>query len=228
MRRINPVYILIALNIALIFFRDVLLPEEVVAQISAFTQDTLLRLGPLGYGSIVAAYALCGFFFVPLLIPLNILGGALYGPWGGTAVALAGITLATVASVLSVRHCFTGMQRSIDKRPKLRRLISAADRHGSFTVLLVRFSIIIPYLIQNLALAATNVSTTRITVVTAVSAIPGAAIYSLLGAGLVAAERVSELLLYVAVPMLLMLALTAAMTWFHARFEKLSDAENAD
>ena len=217
MKRINPIYILIALNIVLILFRDVILPEETTAAFAVGVEATLLRLGPLGYGGIVVTYILCGFFFVPLLIPLNILGGALYGAWTGTAIALVGITLGTIASVISVRHIFTGMQSSIDKRPSLKRLVAGADRHSNLVILMVRFSVIVPYLLQNIALAATNISAVRITLVTAISAIPGAAIYSFLGAGLVEAEQASELLLYVLVPVLLMLALTGAMAHFRAR-----------
>jgi uncharacterized membrane protein YdjX (TVP38/TMEM64 family) len=213
-KRINPIYLLIAFNVILILFRDVMLPEETTAAFAAGVEATLARLGPYGYAGIVAAYFICGFFLVPLLIPLNILGGALYGAWIGTSVALLGITLATVASIVSVRHLFTGMQRSIDKRPSLRRLIATADRHRNLTILMVRFSVIAPYLVQNIALAATTISTTRITLITAVSAIPGAAIYSFLGAGLVEADDVSELLLYVMVPILLMLLLTGLIAWF--------------
>lgn len=216
-KRINPIYVLIALNIVLILFRDVILPEETTAAIAASVESTLVRLGPFGYGGIVAAYILCGFFFVPLLIPLNILGGALYGAWAGTAVALVGITLGTIASVVSVRHLFTGMQSSIEKRPSLQRLIASAERHSNLVILMIRFSVIVPYLLQNIALAATKASTTRITLVTAISAIPGAAIYSLLGAGLVEAEQASELVVYVLVPILLMLALTGTMAYFKTR-----------
>ena len=56
MTRINPIYILIALNIVLILFRDVLLPEQTTAAIAAGVEATLVRLGPFGYGGIVAAH----------------------------------------------------------------------------------------------------------------------------------------------------------------------------
>jgi len=222
-KRINPIYLLIALNVILILFRDVILPEETTAAFAAGVESMLLRLGPWGYGGIVAVYILCGFFLVPLLIPLNILGGALYGAWVGTIIALVGITLATVASVISVRQVFTGMQSSIEKRPSLQRLIATADRHTNLAILAVRFSVIVPYLMQNIALAATSASAARITLITAVSAIPGAAIYSFLGAGLVAAEDASELLLYVAVPILLMLGLTGLIAWTRNKADALAD-----
>lgn len=217
-KRVNPIYLLIALNIVLVLFRDVLLPEETSAAIASAVETTVLGLGVFGYVGIVVAYVLCGFFFVPLLIPLNILGGALYGAWVGTAVALTGITFGCIASTVSARYVFTGMQRVIDKRPGLQRLLARADNHRNLAIVMVRFAVVIPYLLQNIALAVTNSSIVRITLVTAVAALPGAAIYSFLGAGLVQAEDVSGFLVYLAVPVLLMLGLTGALAWFRASF----------
>jgi uncharacterized membrane protein YdjX (TVP38/TMEM64 family) len=216
-KRVNPIYLLIALNILLVLFRDVILPEETSAAMASAVEVTVLGLGVIGYVSIVVAYVLCGFFFVPLLIPLNILGGAVYGAYIGTAVALVGITLGCIASTVSARYVFTGMQSVVDKRPGLQRLLARADNHRNLAIVMVRFAVVIPYLIQNIALAVTQSSIVRIASVTAVSAVPGAAIYSFLGAGLVQAEDVSEFLIYLAVPVVLMLCLTGAMAWFKAR-----------
>jgi uncharacterized membrane protein YdjX (TVP38/TMEM64 family) len=83
----------------------------------------------------------------------------------------------------------------------------------NLSIILIRFAVVIPYMLQNVALAMTRASIMRITALTTLSAIPGAAIYSLLGAGLMQAEDARELLLYVAVPVLLMLGLTAIMAW---------------
>jgi uncharacterized membrane protein YdjX (TVP38/TMEM64 family) len=216
-RRINPIHLLIALNILLIVFRDVLLSDEASAAFAQTIESLLLSLGIFGYFGIVAAHVACAFFFVPLLIPLNILGGALYGAFEGTIVAMAGITLGTIASTLSARHVFTGMHRSIDKRPRLQRLLGRADQRPNMTIALTRFMVVVPYLFQNIALAATNLSVARLTAVTAVSAIPGAAIYSLLGAGLVRAQQVNEMLLYLAVPIVLLLAISGALVFFQNR-----------
>jgi len=215
-KRINPIHLLIALNILLIVFRDVLLPEETSAALAASIEASLLSFGVYGYAGLVAAHVLCAFFFVPLLIPLNILGGALYGAYEGTVVAMVGITLGTIASTVSVRHVFTGMQQSIDKRPGLKRLLGRADKHPNLAIALTRFTVVVPYLFQNIALAATNLSIARLALVTAASAIPGAAIYSFLGAGLVRAQRVNEMLLYLAVPIVLMLVISAAMAYFNS------------
>lgn len=217
MKRLSPIHLLIALNVLLILFRDLLLPDGTSAAIAASVESTLVALGPFGYLGLVLAYVVCSFFFVPLLIPLNILGGALYGAWAGTAVALAGITLGCVASTVSTRYVFTGMQHTIDRRPGLKRLISGADRHRDLVIVMVRFAVVVPYLFQNIALALTSASITRLAVLTAVSAIPGAAIYSFLGAGLVESGDVTQMLLYLGIPVALMLALTGVLAWLKSR-----------
>ena len=161
----------------------------------------------------------CAFFFIPLLIPLNMLGGAVYGAYVGTLVALAGVTLGTAASVFSARHVFKAVPDTLRERRWLRGLLERADRHRNLAVVLVRFSVVIPYLYQNIALAATRTSTLRITLLTLVSAIPGAAIYSCLGAGLVRAEDAGQLVLYIALPVLLMIGISIGLAWVKRRYE---------
>ena len=216
-KRINPIYLLIVLNILLIVFRDLILPESVTATISEQVELTLAALGVFGYVIVVGAFAVCSFFFVPLLIPFNILCGALYGPYTGTAVALAGITASCIASTISARHVFTGMQSVVDRRPGLQRIIRHADKNLNLTIAMVRFAVVVPYLVQNIALAVTQASVTRLALVTAVSALPGAAIYSLLGAGLVQANDLRELLAYIGLPVLIMIVVAFALGAINAR-----------
>jgi len=207
MNRINPIYLLIAFNIAVFLFRDVLLPEDVLAQTSAAFEAALTGLGVFGYASIVGLYALCAFFFIPLLIPLNILCGALYGAYVGTAVSLAGITLGCVASTVSVRYVFRGMERIVAQRPSAQRVLRQAARHGTLTIIAVRLAFVIPYLFQNIVLAMTPIGMPRLVLLTALGSVPSAAIYSFLGAGLVQSESLGQLALYLAVPLALLLVI---------------------
>lgn len=218
MKRINPIHILIVLNIVVILFRDLIFQDSFTAAIGNQVELLLATLGVFGYVSIVVLFVLCSFFFVPLLIPLNILCGALYGAYIGTGVALIGITFGCIASTVSARYVFTGMQLSIDKRPGLQRLLDRAADHRNLAIIMVRFAVVVPYLFQNLALAATRMSITRLAVVTSISAIPGAAIYSFLGAGLVQADDARELVVYLAVPVVTMLAITGAMAFFRTKY----------
>ena len=130
----------------------------------------MLSAGVFGHVGLVAAFVLCGFFFVPLLIPLNILGGALYGAYFGTVLALIGVTLSTAASTVSARYVFTGMYETMDKSPRLQRFVDIADRHTNLAILMIRFAVVVPYLLQNIALAMTRASIVRITVLTMLSA----------------------------------------------------------
>jgi uncharacterized membrane protein YdjX (TVP38/TMEM64 family) len=227
-KRISPIHLLIALNILLIFMRDLILPEEVAAAIAVGVETRLLAIGAWGYLGIVAAYVVCSFFFVPLLIPLNILGGALYGAYVGTAVAIAGITLGCIASTLSARHVFTGMQQTIERRPTVRRLLAHADEHRNTTIVMVRLAVVVPYLVQNIALAMTGSSVWRLAVLTAFSALPGAAIYSLLGAGLVRADDANELMLYIAAPILLAVAVAGVLAYYNGRADKPAVRNSSD
>jgi uncharacterized membrane protein YdjX (TVP38/TMEM64 family) len=219
-KRINPIYLLIALNVIVIVFRNLILPEEAQAAWGSAVESMLLGLGVFGYVGLVVAFVICSFFFVPLLIPLNILGGALYGGYLGTVVAWVGITLGCAASLVSARYVFKGMRSSLDERPRLRQLLSHADRHRNLVIVIVRFTVVIPYLWQNLALAFTNSSIARITLVSAVSVIPGAAIFSFLGAGLVRADQAQDLAFYLALPIALLIVISAGLVYIRRKYDE--------
>ena len=219
MRRINPIWLLIAFNVLFFVGRDWLLPPDALATFSDWTGAVLGRLGILGYAGVVTIFGLCGFFFVPLLIPLNMLCGAVYGAWTGAAVSIVGITLGSYASTYSVRHVFTGMQRTLDSRPAAQKLLRQIDRHGSMVVILVRLAFVVPYLIQNILLAVTRIGIHRLALLTALGGLPAAAIYSFLGAGLVAAEDTAELALYLAVPLVLLIVISLVVRQVNRRLE---------
>jgi uncharacterized membrane protein YdjX (TVP38/TMEM64 family) len=203
-RKLNPIWLLVAFNVLFFAGRGWLVPDEAIARFSTATETFLLGLGPLGYAGMIGTYTLCAFFFIPLLIPLNILCGAVYGPYVGTAVSITGITLGTYASTLSVRHVFRGMERTIDERPSAQKILRQVERHGAIVVILVRLAFVVPYLLQNIVLAVTRIGIHRLAALTAIGALPAAAIYSFLGAGLMQSESAAELALYLAVPLVLL------------------------
>jgi len=217
-RKINPIWLLIVFNVVFFAVREWVLPEGAIEQFSNYMEATLLGLGVLGYAGVLLIYMLCAFFFIPLLIPINILCGAVYGAYAGTGIAFAGITLGCIASTVSVRHVFTGMQRAIDKRPAAQRILRQIERHGAVVVVLVRLAFIVPYLLQNIVLAATSIGVLRLTLLTAIGALPSAAIYSFLGAGLMQAENASELALYLAVPLVLLVVISLVLRRLNARY----------
>jgi uncharacterized membrane protein YdjX (TVP38/TMEM64 family) len=218
LKKINPIWLLIGFNVLLFVFRDWILPAGATARFGDSMEALLASLGAVGYLGIVGIYSVCSFFFIPLLIPLNILCGAIYGPYAGTAVSIVGITLGCYASTLSVRHVFTGMQRAIDRRPSVQKILAQFARHGAIVVIVVRLAFIVPYMIQNIVLAATTINIYRLVWLTAIGSLPGAAIYSFLGAGLVQSESANEFAIYLAVPLLLLGVISLLLRHFNKRY----------
>lgn len=211
MKRINPIHLLIAFNIVVFLLKDFILGDELAASVGAGFETFLASLGAFGYVGIVGIYTVCSFFFIPLLIPLNILCGALYGPYYGTGISIVGITLGCIASTLSVRYVFKGMERVIDKRPTAQRVLAQIDEHGAVSVIAVRLAFVVPYLLQNIVLAVTSIGALRLAMLTLLGSLPGAAIYSFLGAGLVRSESLGQLSLYLAVPLALLIIVSLAV-----------------
>jgi uncharacterized membrane protein YdjX (TVP38/TMEM64 family) len=218
-RKINPIYLFIAFSIVVFSLRDVILPEHVTAAIGDGFEATLASLGVYGYVGVTVIYTLCSFFFIPLLIPLNIVCGALYGPYVGTLVAIVGITLGCIASTISVRYVFKGMQHGIEQRPTAQKILRQIARHGSLMVIAVRLAFIVPYLLQNIVLAVTSIGIYRLTLLTAVGALPGAAIYSFLGAGLVRSESADQFALYMAIPLALLLVISLLVRYLNRKLD---------
>lgn len=221
MRRVNPLYIFIGLNILIFLFGDWIVGEESARELAGRIDGFVGRLGWIGYVGIVVVYAVSAFFFVPILIALNVVSGALFGPIIGTGVSLVGITLGAVASMWSVRYVFTGMQAQIDKRPYAQNVLRQIGQHGAIVVLMVRLAFIVPYLLQNIALALAPIRVHRVALLTAIGALPGAAVYSFLGAGLMRSAEVEELAFYLAIPLVVLLAVFGVMKYLNAKYQVL-------
>lgn len=138
-KRINPIYLFIGFNILVFVLRDVVFDSS-GEQLAANVESVLAWLGLWGYVAVAGIYVVCAFFFIPLLIPLNIAGGALYGAYAGTAVAFVGIVLGSVASTFSVRHVFKGMQGMVGRRPAAMKALNQISRHGPVAVVLIRLA----------------------------------------------------------------------------------------
>ncbi len=217
LKGLGPIVVVIALSVGFHFVGDALFGDRIDA-IAAELEALVASLGFLGYVVIVAAYAFCSFFFVPLLIPLNIASGALYGPYVGTAVALASISAGAAASAISVRHVFTGMQRLVKDRAGAERIREQVGAYGSTVVVVVRLAFIVPYLWQNIMLALSPIALDRLVILTAIGALPGAAVYALLGAGLVAQESVTQLTIYLGLAIVLFAAIALGVKYLRSRY----------
>lgn len=204
MKRINPLLLLIVLTFAVFMVRKTLFPEFSDNAIISYLESLLLQYGILSMAMLLAVYFFCSFFFIPILIPLNIVCGALYGPALGTLVGMAGILTSCLASTVSVRYVFRGMGNLARHNQEVNKFLSQIARHGVIVAILVRLAFVVPYLLQNIVLALTTISLPRLMAMTLVGALPGVISYSFLGAGLVSLDDAGTFGLYLLVPLTLL------------------------
>jgi uncharacterized membrane protein YdjX (TVP38/TMEM64 family) len=134
-------------------------------------------------------------------------------------ISIVGIVIGCLASTASVRHVFKGMPRMIEKRPMAQKALHQIERHGGLAVLMIRLAFVIPYLFQNIVLAMTSIGAYRLAALTAIGSLPGAAIYSFLGAGLVQAEDANQLAVYLGIPLLLLIGISLAVRYLNRSLE---------
>lgn len=217
MRLPASVYVVLGMSLAFHFFGDRLSGGQVgpfIHELEVFVAS----LGFLGYAAVVVGYAICAFLFIPVLIPLNIASGAMFGPYVGTGVALAAITAGSIASAVSVRHVFKGMQRFVESRPGADKVLEHIETRGGVVVLSLRLAFIVPYLWQNVLLALAPIGLNRLAVLTAVGSLPGAAVYCLLGAGIVRSDDLGSTAAFLGAPLVLLVVVSIAVKYLKRRY----------
>ena len=204
MKKLNPVLLLVIFSVLVFFLRKLFFPEFSDEALVESLKDFLGAFGVGSFAILLGIYFVCSLLFIPVLIPLNIACGALYGAFTGSVVALAGILVSCLASTISVRYVFRGLGRVVMKHPQLKEMLNQATRYGSLTVILVRLAFVVPYLLQNIVLAMTNLSVWRLLLLTSIGALPGVISYSFLGAGLMNLESTQTFLMYLSVPLMIL------------------------
>lgn len=107
-------------------------------------------------------------------------GGALFGPFWGTALNVVGGTIGAILAFLIARHAASDW---VARRTggKLKELIEGVESEGWRFVALIRLVPIVPYNLSNYALGLTRISFGQYVAATFVCMIPGSAAYAWLG-----------------------------------------------
>ena len=210
LKKINPVILLIVVSILLFILRKFLFPEYSDLALISIMEELLTTFGMMSIVYLLVIYFFCSFFYIPILIPLNIVCGALYGPVLGSFVSLAGVLVSCIASTISVRYVFRGMGGFAMRHQDVKKFLNQITRYGTIVVLIVRLAFVVPYLVQNIILAMTNIKLPRLLLLTLFGAMPGVISYSFLGAGMVSLDDAGTYGFYLLVP----LALFAAVSVF--------------
>jgi len=131
---------------------------------------------PLGH---ILLFALGTALFVPGAI-FGLLGGALFGPFWGTALNLAGATLGATVAFLVARYVAADWVRR-KASGRLDRLITGVEAEGWRFVAFVRLVPLFPFNLTNYALGLTRISLTHYVLASLVCMVPGTLAYTWLG-----------------------------------------------
>ncbi|MFT5320348.1 MAG: putative membrane protein YdjX (TVP38/TMEM64 family) [Pseudohongiellaceae bacterium] len=208
LKKINPLILLIVVSILLFILREFLFPEYSDIALSRIMEELLSTFGMMSIVYLLFIYFFCSFFYIPILIPLNIACGALYGPVLGSFVSLAGVLVSCIASTISVRYVFRGMGKFAMRHQDVKKFLNQFTRYGTIVVLIVRLAFVVPYLLQNIILAMTNIKLDRLLLLTLFGAMPGVISYSFLGAGMVSLDDAGTYGIYLLVPLALLVAVS--------------------
>lgn len=131
----------------------------------------------------VSAYVLVVAFSLPGGAVMTVAGGFLFGPWLGTALAVAGATLGASALFLAARHALAD---ALARRagPLLGRVRDELRRDGFWYLLAIRLIPIVPFWLANLAPALAGMPFPAYAAATLIGIVPGTAVFAGIGAGL--------------------------------------------
>ncbi len=124
---------------------------------------------------------------IPLAAVVAMVGGAIFGPWRGTAIlSVGGITAATLSFVLA-RYLFRDwVERHFGRR--LTRLKAGVERDGGLYVFALRWMPVIPFFVINMGLALTPVSLKKYVLVSWPAMLPFAVAYAIAGSQIAGLE----------------------------------------
>jgi uncharacterized membrane protein YdjX (TVP38/TMEM64 family) len=184
-RRLPILIILVVALAGFVAFRDELSFQALSAReesLEAF-RDRNFALAALTF---MAAYALIVAFSLPGATVATLTGGFLFGLFPGALFNVIAATLGAIAIFTAARAGFAdALARRIDHAgPRIRRLQEALRENEWSVLFLMRFLPIVPFFVANLIPAILGVSTFRFAVSTFFGIMPGALVFTSLGAGL--------------------------------------------
>ena len=175
LRKSLPRFILLAAVVAGIVFA--VLNRDSID--SAALETWITQFGPWAPIVFFCAYILATVLFLPGLL-FTLAAGALFGPYIGTLIALAGATVGATIAFLVARYVLAEWIQS--RTPaRVQRVIEGVEDEGWRFVALTRLIPFIPFNALNYALGLTRIRLVPYVLASVVFMAPGAAAYAYLG-----------------------------------------------
>ncbi|MBS0001649.1 MAG: TVP38/TMEM64 family protein [Thioalkalivibrio sp.] len=153
--------------------------------------------GAWAYLLFAAAFVMLALLPIPMTLWI-LLGGSLFGPWGGTVLSLVSATLSAVLAFLIGRHLARDYMRS-HAGPRVRRVMRGVEAEGWRFVAMTRLIPVFPFAPTNFALGLTGIRVSTYAWTTGITLIPNLVAYTWLGhatrQSLAGAENLIQILL---------------------------------
>lgn len=177
--------ILVVAGLGFVFLRpwlgfDMLAEER--HELMQFVEEHYLR----AVFAFVGIYVLIAAFSLPGATLTTLTGGFLFGLFPGVLFNIAGATLGAMGIFLAARMGYgERLAARIDaSEGRVHRLKQGIDENQWSVLFLMRLVPVVPFFVANVVAALLNVSLWRFFVSTALGIVPGAIVYTSVGAGL--------------------------------------------
>ena len=185
-KRFAPLAIIAAVAVAGIFFLGDYLNFETLRDnreaLLTFRDENFFLMSVI----FIAAYAAIIAFALPGAAIASITGGFLFAMFPGTLFNMIAATLGATGTFMAARYGFgeAAEKKLADSKGVMGKIKKGIDENQWETLLLVRFLPIFPFFVSNIALSVVGVPLWKYVVGTFFGILPGAFVYTSIGAGL--------------------------------------------
>ncbi|HZW60814.1 MAG TPA: VTT domain-containing protein [Candidatus Babeliales bacterium] len=127
---------------------------------------------------------------LPIMIPLALVGGYIFGLIGGIYTAI-GATCGSVVSILMFRYLFASRIRH-HYQDRLASFHKSMEKYGAFYLLFLHYSAVVPFFIINSLMSLSNMPLWQFTYMTFLGVVPLSCIYAFAGRQLSTIHSVSD------------------------------------
>jgi uncharacterized membrane protein YdjX (TVP38/TMEM64 family) len=142
--------------------------------------DSAEKSGPQGVLVFAGIYILGTLCLFPCAL-LTIAAGVMYGAWGIPLVIVSATVGAAIAFALARYFAFHRINLLVEKRPVTRALRKALEKEGLMFMILLRFSPVIPFNLNNYLLGTAPVRFSSFIFATFIGTFPGTFLYIYVG-----------------------------------------------
>lgn len=176
-----------------------------------------LRGSPWGALAVVAAFVVGGLLVIPVTL-LILQSGVLFGPWQGTAYAVAGAA-ASASLVFAVGRSLARDTVERIAGDRLQRITERLRRNGIIAVVTVRLLPVAPFTVVNLVAGASRVKFRHFVIGTVIGMFPGIVAMCIFGGSLMALLREPDAW-HVAVVVVVGAAIAGGGLWLRRRIDR--------